>query len=190
MTTTRTLIILGIVALLFPLNEAYKIMPEKEANTLVNYWIGFDFPLSKDWFVKFLCLQLSLLFSSVAMVLLSKGKDHLIKAACWIWMSFNIWEVYRFFLNFSKDNYMILYLCIPTVFFVVAAIIKYNARHDIAFMIRTRFNNWYWSGWKTHHYFYLEEKKPIRKVQEHEIRMPEPKPRYQHVAERNCSPII
>jgi hypothetical protein len=160
--TTRSYIILALLSALFPLNEAYKILSTAEATKTINIWWGLDFPLTKDWFVKFLCLQVALLISSAVNLLMCKGKEPIVRSMCWLWFAFNVFELDRFFLNFNKDNYMVVYFLLPTLFFLIAAIIKHHSKYDIVYQVRSAINkssinDWYYNGWKVGHYNYLND---------------------------------
>jgi hypothetical protein len=192
MTTTRTCIILALSFFLIVSTDVWHMIPEKEAARQINPWLDLNYPLSKDWVYNFFTMKAAPWLLSMICVIDSRGKDSLKRAAYWTLLLFFSHEMFRFFLNFNKDNYFWIHLLTLPIFFLIVAFIGYDNKKDLRRSIAETCINWYRSGWKTCHYYYLEPRKPVRKVQEREIRMPapEPKPRYQHIAERNYSPII
>jgi|GEM_PF-6657556 len=118
--TKRTITTLILFYPVFFLNEVYKDFSGEK----IDPWLNYSYPISKDWFVKFLSIELTMLITAIIMVRLTRGKDLMIKAAAWVWLVFRFHEMFRFFLDFNRGGYLLIYLAIPVAIFIVAYLIS------------------------------------------------------------------
>lgn len=141
MTTTRTYIIVALCAFLPPLIDAWKLIPEDVAGTQINIWLDFDFPMYADWVASLGTWRVIAFIMSLIMVIDSRGKDPIKKGFYWTLLIIFSFEIYRYLLNCSKDNYFYIYFFTPSLPFLIAAAIRYHKRNDIVFSVKRWFYN-------------------------------------------------
>ncbi len=134
MITTRTCIIAALCGIVPLLSEAWHNVSEPEKQ--IDVWSGIDYKMSKDWVWLFVGYKLAPWLMAVIAVIDSKGKDPIKRALYWTLLIFFSWEIYRFFLNFCKDNYFYIYFLTYPVVFLICMVIRYDNKNDIRRSIR------------------------------------------------------
>jgi hypothetical protein len=193
MRTFRTCIIIVISITIVNLTDAWKLVPEARAAQMISPWIDLKYLLSRDWVYSIGSWRLIAFLLSTLLILDSKNKEPLKRGSYWTLFFVFGFELYRFFLNFNKDNYFYIHLFAMPSMFVIAAIIKFDDHQGVWFEIKQRFsvvNNWYYNGWQTSHFNYLHKEMPVVKQGSVRVIEREPRPRFQQTTERQLSPIL
>lgn len=105
----------------------------------VNPWLSRDYNLDVQWFVLFLCVNLSFVVFSISQIRLCRLQDIGIRVAAWTVFVMSLINLYKFFDNFNKKNdYILIYAGVLIISEVVAGVIKYDNQNDILFQVRRK----------------------------------------------------
>jgi hypothetical protein len=104
--TNRTFISICLLALVLPVNELWHLWNHVSYN--VNPWLARDYPLDIQWYVKFLCLNLSDVIKAVVIYRFARlnRPARIVSTAILVYA---IIDLIMFFINFNQTDYTIIY---------------------------------------------------------------------------------
>ena len=114
--TKRTLISIVLLALTFIAHEFWQFW--KGDNRVVNWWIANDYPLSIQWYFKFLGIQLKELLFAIVIYRITYKIQSLRNVATVI-LIYAVVDLVMFFINFNQASYTLIYTTVGVIAIIV-----------------------------------------------------------------------
>lgn len=114
--TPRTAMSIFLLALIFPAHEMWQLW--KNANYEVNWWLDLNYPLSIQWYMKFLGLHVAECLKSLVIYRIT-FKIQALRHAAIVVLIYSLVDLLMFFICFNKASYTLIYTMIGTVSLVV-----------------------------------------------------------------------
>jgi hypothetical protein len=104
--TNRTIISIVLLALIFPAQEIWQLW--KNDNSVVNWWIAYDYPLAKQWFLKFAGEHVKMLLMAIVIYRITH-KIQALRMASVVLLTYTVVDVIMFFVDFNRAPYALIY---------------------------------------------------------------------------------
>lgn len=115
--TKRTFYNVVLLALIIPVNEMHHLF--KDDIKMVNSWWFLDYPLNIQWYVKFLCLNISDVLKGFLIYRVSR-LNQVFRIAAATYLIYTLFDLIMFFWNFNKGDYMVPYSFIAVIIISLA----------------------------------------------------------------------
>jgi hypothetical protein len=114
--TKRTLISMVLLAFTFFAHEFWQFW--KGDNSVVNWWIDNDYPLSIQWYFKFLGIQIKELLFAIVIYRITYKIQSLRNVATVV-LIYAIVDLVMFFINFNQASYTLIYTTVGVIAIIV-----------------------------------------------------------------------
>lgn len=114
--TPRTFISVFLLALIFPAHEMWQLW--RGSNREVNWWLLMDYPLSIQWYFKFLGLAVAECLKSIVIYRITY-KIQALRMAAIVLLIYSLVDLVMFFVCFNKASYTLIYTTIGMVSLLV-----------------------------------------------------------------------
>lgn len=126
--TSRTIISIVLLSLIFPAQEIWQLW--KNDNSVVNWWIAYDYPLSTQWYIKFLGAHVSELLKAIVIYRITH-KIQALRMAAIVLLTYTVVDLLMFFVDFNRASYALVY---STVGFGVILVVGWRGiKKNISF---------------------------------------------------------
>jgi hypothetical protein len=118
--TSRTIFSIVLLSLIFPAQEIWQLW--KGDNSVVNWWIAYDYPLSKQWYIKFMGDHVARTLMAIVIYRITH-KIQALRMASIVVLTYAIVDLLMFFVDFNRASYALVY---STVGFGVILIVGWR----------------------------------------------------------------
>jgi hypothetical protein len=120
MMTPKTIFSIVLLSLIFPVQEFWQLW--KDDSSVVNWWIAYDYPLSVQWYLKFLGYHFAELLKAIVIYRIT-SKIQALRMAAIVLLTYCIVDLLMFFVDFNRAPYALVY---STVGFGVIVIVGWR----------------------------------------------------------------
>lgn len=114
--TRRTLISIVLLSLIFPVQEVWQLW--RNDNRVVNWWVALDYPLSIQWYLKFMGYHVADILKSIVIYRITYKIQSLRNAAIVV-LIYSFVDLAFFFVCFNKIPYALILSTVGFVCIVV-----------------------------------------------------------------------
>lgn len=131
--TQRTIFSIVLLSLIFPAQEIWQLW--KDDNSVVNWWIAYDYPLAKQWWIKFCGERVSQMILAIVIYRITH-KIQALRMAAIVVLTYTAVDLLMFFVDFNRAPYALVY---STVGFCVICIFGWRGIKKSILKHKTQF---------------------------------------------------